>query len=133
MPSSPFCRQAYLTDQTFAGVRDCFKNQNTRLFLQTAADTALKCFRIQKDSCVFSLAFSCCLRTIRQFLYFQTSPNLAICFYIISLLDKKDNRSKKDYIRFGHLYKYEVSPEKLLKLEKKGLYKYSSFRYNGIV
>ncbi|WP_303900649.1 hypothetical protein, partial [Anaerotruncus colihominis] len=50
------------------------KNQKSRLFLQTGADAALKSLEIQKDSCVFFLAFSGCLRIIRQFLFFQTSP-----------------------------------------------------------
>ncbi|NBI78697.1 hypothetical protein D3Z39_07415 [Anaerotruncus colihominis] len=56
------------------------KNQNTRLFLQTGADTALKSLGIRKDSYVFCLAFSCCLRRIQQFLLFQTSPKLWLLY-----------------------------------------------------
>ena len=48
----------------------CLKNQNSRLFLQTAANAVLKSLGILKDSCVFCLVFACCLRKIRQFLYF---------------------------------------------------------------
>ncbi|EDS10720.1 hypothetical protein ANACOL_02529 [Anaerotruncus colihominis DSM 17241] len=55
--------------------RGCLKNRKYRLFLQTAVNPALKSLRIRKDSCVFCLVFSCCLRKIRQFPYFQISPN----------------------------------------------------------
>ena len=45
-----------------------------------------------KDSCVFCLVFSCCLRKIRQFLYFQTSPNLRRMFYFVRIRQRPFSR-----------------------------------------
>ncbi len=52
------------------------KNRNHRLFLQETAFAASKIRGIQKVFLCFFLADARSLRKIRQFLYFQTGPNL---------------------------------------------------------
>ena len=56
--------------------RGCLKNRNHRLFLQETAFAASKIRGIQKVFLCFFLADARSLRKIRQFLYFQTGPNL---------------------------------------------------------
>ena len=85
-------REGPLKNKTSAASRGCLKNRKYRLFLQTAVNPALKSLGIRKDSCVFCLVFSCCLRKIRQFLYFQTSPNLRRMFYFVRIRQRPFSR-----------------------------------------
>ena len=88
------CRPARIHPGRFMPrrTRGCLKNRKYRLFLQTAVNPALKSLGIRKDSCVFCLVFSCCLRKIRQFLYFQTSPNLRRMFYFVRIRQRPFSR-----------------------------------------
>ncbi|MCR2026787.1 hypothetical protein [Anaerotruncus colihominis] len=83
--------QAQKTRTDLLAIKGCLKNQNTRLFLQTAGDAALKSIEIRKDSCIFPLRSpAACEKFGNSSVFKQALENKTAVRRTAVVLSKKD-------------------------------------------